>query len=176
MTTSSVQTGKIPAVAFLLARTVVYATAFIGFLFVYVPGRLLSRAGIASPTTIGPAQIVGIIVTTAGAGLCLWCLANFIQVGRGTPAPFDAPRRLVVRGPYRFVRNPMYIGGGVVLAGVALFYRSRAVLVYAVAFMLVAHTFVVFYEERVLRRRFGEEYELYLRSVRRWLPKIWPRG
>jgi protein-S-isoprenylcysteine O-methyltransferase Ste14 len=172
MPASTAQTGKMPALAFLLARTVVYATAFIGFLFVYVPARLISRTGIASPAVIGPAQIAGIIVTTVGAALCLWCLANFIQAGRGTPAPFDAPRRLVVTGPYRFVRNPMYMGGGVVLTGVALFYHSRAVLIYAIAFMLVAHTFVVFYEERVLRRSFGEEYEAYLRSVRRWLPKI----
>jgi protein-S-isoprenylcysteine O-methyltransferase Ste14 len=161
-----------PAVVSVLARTVVYSVLFIGFLFVYVPGRLLSRVGIAAPSSIGAAQIAGIIITTTGGALCIWCLVTFISVGRGTPAPFDAPRRLVIRGPYRFVRNPMYIGGGVVLGGVALFYRSLAVLVYALAFAVVAHLFVVFYEERVLRRAFGGEYEAYVGGVGRWLPKI----
>ena len=172
MDASNAPASKLPVVAFLLARTVVYAVLFIGFLFVYVPGRLLSRVGIARPTAMGAPQIAGIIVTTAGAALCFWCSATFVSAGRGTPAPFDAPRRLVMRGPYRFVRNPMYMGGGTILGGVALFYRSSAVLVYAVLFMLGFHLFVVFYEERVLRRKFGEDYEAYLRQARRWLPRI----
>jgi protein-S-isoprenylcysteine O-methyltransferase Ste14 len=172
MNASNAPAGKLPAVAFLLARTVVYAVFFIGFLFVYVPGRLLSRSGIAAPTSIRTPQVAAIIVTTAGAALCFWCLATFVLAGRGTPAPFDAPRRLVIRGPYRVVRNPMYVGGGIVLAGVALFYRSLAVLAYAALFILAFHIFVVFYEERVLRRRFGEDYEAYLQRVGRWLPKM----
>jgi protein-S-isoprenylcysteine O-methyltransferase Ste14 len=172
MNASNAQAGKLSAVAFLLARTVVYAAFFIGFLFVYVPNRLLSRSGIATPTSIRAPQIAAIIVTAAGAGLCFWCLATFVSAGRGTPAPFDAPRRLVIRGPYRFVRNPMYIGGGMVLSGVALFYRSLAVLAYTAVFILVFHVFVVFYEERVLRRRFGEDYQAYMQRVGRWLPKM----
>ena len=104
--------------------------------------------------------------------LALWCVLTFALVGRGTPAPFDPPRRLVVRGPYRFVRNPMYIGAAIALAGAALFYRSLPLLGYLALFLLVTHLFVCVYEEPTLRRAFGAEYEAYCRRVRRW----WPRG
>ena len=100
------------------------------------------------------------------------CVLTFALLGRGTPAPFDPPRRLVIRGPYRFVRNPMYIGAGLALGGAALFYNSVWLLAYVVLFLLAAHIFVVWYEEPTLRRTFGEEYDSYCRRVRRWWPKI----
>jgi len=93
-------------------------------------------------------------------------------VGKGTPAPFDPPRRLVVRGPYRFVRNPMYIGAALALAGAALFYGSWPLLGYMGLFLLITHLFVRLYEEPVLRRLFGTEYEEYCRVVRRWRPSL----
>jgi len=105
-----------------------------------------------------------------GAILALWCIATFIVIGRGTPAPFDPPRQLVVAGPYRFVRNPMYIGAGLALAGAALFYESWALLGYCVAFLFITHLFVVLYEESALRSTFGDSYVRYCQSVRRWLP------
>ena len=104
--------------------------------------------------------------------LALWCVFAFVRIGKGTPAPFDPPRRLVVRGPYRFVRNPMYIGGGLALGGAALFYESASLLAYAAAFLLAAHFFVVVYEEPTLRRGFGAEYEAYCQRVRRWRPGL----
>ena len=94
----------------------------------------------------------------------------FVFVGKGTPAPFDPPRRLVIRGPYRFVRNPMYIGAGLGLAGAAISYQSMSIAIYAGLFLITAHLFVVFYEEPTLRRMFGPEYERYCGSVRRWWP------
>jgi protein-S-isoprenylcysteine O-methyltransferase Ste14 len=106
----------------------------------------------------------------SGAALAVWCILSFAFLGRGTPAPFDPPRRLVLRGPYRYVRNPMYLGAALALAGAALFYRSGALLAYTGAFLLVMHAFVVWYEEPTLRRTFGESYEAYRRQVRRWLP------
>jgi protein-S-isoprenylcysteine O-methyltransferase Ste14 len=99
-------------------------------------------------------------------------VAAFARFGRGTPAPFDPPRRLVVRGPYRFVRNPMYIGAGLALIGVAMFYRAPQMLVYVAAFWAITHAFILLYEERVLRRLFGREYDEYRRQVRRWLPRL----
>ena len=119
----------------------------------------------------GP-QIAGAIAAGAGALLALWCVFAFVRIGKGTPAPFDPPRRLVVRGPYRFVRNPMYIGGGLALGGAALFYESASLLAYAAAFLLAAHFFVVVYEEPTLRRGFGAEYEAYCQRVRRWRPGL----
>ena len=153
---------------FALIRAVVYATLFIGFLLVFIPGRLLEWSGVSRPTSIGPAQIVGAVMTALGGAWALWCILTFALVGRGTPAPFDPPRRLVVRGPYRFIRNPMYGGAALAMAGAALFYRSLPLLTYALVFLLVTHLFVILYEEPTLRRTFGAEYDEYCRRVRRW--------
>ena len=110
-------------------------------------------------------------MVTIGTAIALWCVLMFVFIGKGTPAPFDPPRKLVIRGPYRFVRNPMYIGAGMTLAGAALFYESLSIFIYTGAFFLITHLFVVLYEEPTLRRIFGDEYEAYFRRVRRWLPK-----
>ena len=153
-----------------LGRAVAYAVLFVGIVLVFAPARLLSWSGASPPTAIGVPQVAGMLAAAAGGALALWCVLAFAVIGKGTPAPFDAPRRLVVRGPYRFVRNPMYVGGALALAGAALFYRSAALAAYAAIFFLVAHAFVVAYEEPALRKRFGAEYDAYCREVRRWRP------
>jgi protein-S-isoprenylcysteine O-methyltransferase Ste14 len=155
---------------FVFARTVTYAALFIGFVLIYLPGRLLSWTGIVRPAAIARPQVAGMVIGAAGAAVALWCIFTFATIGRGTPAPFDPPRRLVIRGPYRFVRNPMYIGAGLALASAALFYDSLPLLGYAGLFFLATHVFVVGYEEPTLRRTFGQEYEAYCRQVSRWWP------
>jgi protein-S-isoprenylcysteine O-methyltransferase Ste14 len=137
---------------------------------VFLPGRVLSWSGIIQPETIGPAQMTGVILGAAGGALALWCIVTFVVAGRGTPALFDPPRRLVVVGPYRWVRNPMYLGATLALAGAALFYESWALLGYAAAFILVMYLFVVVYEEPALRATFGAPYREYCERVRRWWP------
>jgi protein-S-isoprenylcysteine O-methyltransferase Ste14 len=154
---------------FVLIRAITYATLFIGFVLVYVPGLLLGSAT-ARPAVIGLQHVVGMIITVSGAVIALWCVFTFAFIGKGTPAPFDPPRRLVVRGPYRFVRNPMYIGAGFALLGAAIFYGSLAILIYAVVFFLATHLFVILYEEPALRQTFGSEYEAYCNRIRRWWP------
>lgn len=156
---------------FVLIRAVTYASLFIGLLLVYLPGRLLSSAGIDRPTVIGMPQIAGMIIGTIGATIALWCIFTFAFIGKGTPAPFDPPRKLVIRGPYRFVRNPMYIGAVLALLGAALFYGSLSILIYTGVFLLATHLFVVLYEEPTLRRTFGADYEAYCRRVSRWSPR-----
>jgi protein-S-isoprenylcysteine O-methyltransferase Ste14 len=111
------------------------------------------------------------ILVAIGTALALWCVFTFVFIGKGTPAPFDPPRKLVVCGPYRFVRNPMYIGAAMTLAGAALYYQSLSILIYTALFFLITHLFVVLYEEPTLRRTFGDEYDAYFRRVSRWLPK-----
>lgn len=155
---------------FILVRAIVYATLFVGLLLVYVPSRLLSRSGIVPPSVISAPQIGGMIIVALGTAIALWCILTFVFVGKGTAAPFDPPRRLVINGPYRFVRNPMYIGAIVTMLGVALFYGSLSILTYAAVFFLATHLFVILYEEPVLRQTFGEDYEKYCRRVRRWWP------
>jgi protein-S-isoprenylcysteine O-methyltransferase Ste14 len=111
------------------------------------------------------------IIGAIGAALAVWCIGTFIVIGRGTPAVFDPPRRLVSAGPYSVVRNPMYIGAALALAGAALFYGSWPLLWYCFGFALITHLFVVFYEEPTLRRTFGDAYDRYCRRVHRWWPK-----
>lgn len=154
------------------ARAVTYAALFIGFVLIYLPGRLVSWSGIARPAAIAAPQAAGMVIGAVGAAVALWCIFAFVTIGKGTPAPFDPPRRLVIRGPYRFVRNPMYIGAGLALASAALFYESFPLLGYAGLFFLAAHVFAVLYEEPTLRRTFGQDYEVYCREVGRWWPRV----
>ena len=156
---------------FVLVRAVTYAVFFIGLVLVYLPARFLSWSGIVRPAVIGAPQVAGMIMVTIGTAMALWCVFTFVFIGKGTPAPFDPPRKLVIRGPYRFVRNPMYIGAGMTLAGAALFYQSLSIFIYTGVFFLITHLFVVLYEEPTLRRTFGDEYEAYFGRVSRWVPK-----
>ena len=157
---------------FVFVRAVTYSTLFIGLMLVYVPARLLSWSGLVRPVAMEVQQVVGMVIGVAGSAVALWCIFTFASVGKGTPAPFDPPRRLVIRGPYRFVRNPMYLGAGLALAGAALFNESWPLLRYTGFFLLATHLLVVWYEEPALRRTFGQEYEAYCGRVRRWWPRV----
>ena len=155
---------------FILVRTLTYAALFIGLVLIYLPARILSRAGIVRPESIELQQVVGMVLGAAGAMVALWCVFSFAFIGKGTPAPFDPPRKLVIQGPYRFVRNPMYIGAGLALVSTALFFQSIQLLAFAVVFFLITHLFVVWFEEPTLRRMFGQEYQDYCRKIGRWWP------
>src|SRR5262249_11288269 len=115
---------------FVLVRAITYAALFISFVLVYLPARFLSWSGIVAPATTGVLQVAGMIMVMIAPAIALWCVFTFAFIGKGTPAPFDPPRKLVIRGPYRFVRNPMYIGAGMTLAGAALFYESLSISIY----------------------------------------------
>jgi len=159
-------------VIFIFARAVTYAALFIGLLLIFLPNRILSSTGIIRPSAIGAWQVAGMLLGASGAALALTCILAFVFIGRGTPAPFDPPRRLVVQGPYRLVRNPMYLGAGLALTGAALFYQSISLLGYAGLFLLITHMFVVLYEEPTLRQSFEADYQAYCRRTGRWWPKL----
>jgi protein-S-isoprenylcysteine O-methyltransferase Ste14 len=97
---------------------------------------------------------------------------NFIERGKGTPAPIDPPKLLVTSGPYRCVRNPMYLGGVLILLGESLLFASILLLLYLCFIWMAFHLFIVLYEEPHLRKVFGTGYEEYCRNVRRWVPDI----
>jgi protein-S-isoprenylcysteine O-methyltransferase Ste14 len=97
---------------------------------------------------------------------------DFAVIGRGTPAPIDAPKRLVTRGPYAVARNPMYVGMLLALVGWLALYPTAALAIYAAAVALGFHVWVVFYEEPHLRRVFGAEYDDYCSRVGRWFPRL----
>jgi protein-S-isoprenylcysteine O-methyltransferase Ste14 len=108
--------------------------------------------------------------------LMLMCVWRFGTTGEGTPAPFDAPRKFVAVGPYRYVRNPMYWGMALTLIGEAVLFAewSRAntirMGIYAATLVVITNAFVIFYEEPTLRGKFGGTYEEYCRRVNRWIP------
>jgi protein-S-isoprenylcysteine O-methyltransferase Ste14 len=102
----------------------------------------------------------------------VWSFASFTIQGRGTPNPLDPPRELVVTGLYRFVRNPIYVGGFIALLGYVLWSPSLPVLIMPLIFIVAAFLFVHFYEEPHLRRTFGKVYEDYCCSVPGWLPRL----
>jgi protein-S-isoprenylcysteine O-methyltransferase Ste14 len=118
------------------------------------------------------ARLIGWPLVLAGALLTLWCIITFVARGRGTPAPFDPPREFVAAGPYRYVRNPMYIGAFGVLLGSGLILRSPSIVGLAALFLLLVHLLVLLYEEPALTSQFGDPYRQYKSSVHRWLPRL----
>jgi protein-S-isoprenylcysteine O-methyltransferase Ste14 len=144
----------------------------IGWLMGYL--RLLDAAlGAELPAWV---QLPGIVAVVAGAALALICGAMLSTRGIGTLAGEEwfMPREFVATGPFRFVRNPMSLGGVVLLTGIALWHLSAFGLGLAAAVFLVAHLVVVYAEEPGLEKRFGDSYREYRRNVRRWLPRVTP--
>jgi protein-S-isoprenylcysteine O-methyltransferase Ste14 len=119
-----------------------------------------------------PAHLLGILCIVLGAVLLGVCIVEFAQSGRGTLSPVDPPRRLVVRGLYRYVRNPMYLSVTTIVLGEGLLTRSWALSVYWAIWFLGANLFVMGYEEPALRRRFGASYDAYTKQVGRWFPNL----
>ena len=119
-----------------------------------------------------PWRCLGLLLVGIGAVVLLRCVWDFWATGRGTLAPIDPPKHLVVRGLYRVVRNPMYVAVFWILLGQSLFFKSLWLFYYAIAAGIVIHLFVMFYEEPALRRKFGAEYDAYCRRVYRWLPRF----
>lgn len=154
----------------LLLKNLLFTVLMPGTVGVYLPLWIAgaSRAEFAWPWTVWRLIAIGPIVL--GAALYFSCLWQFGARGRGTPAPIDPPKRLVIWGPYRYVRNPMYVGVFLVVLGWTLFFRSTDLLWYAAAVALAFNVFIFVVEEPVLRRKFGNEYAAYCRAVRRWWP------
>src|ERR1700687_795740 len=156
---------------FIALRAILFSTGFI-FLWGWVALSLHRRYD----TTLGFAfsgwtTDLGIVLMAAGGALAFVCIATFVTRGEGTTAPMAPPRRFVAAGPYQFVRNPMYIGGFLVLAGFGLCEQAAATLLLALPWLLLSHLFVILYEEPRLRTTFGSPYDAYCRSVPRWLPR-----
>jgi len=151
--------------------TFVGATLFIGATLVYVP-YLMARWHL-SPPLFGwePMRWIGMALMLLAAPVILDFLVRFVVHGHGTPVPIAPPTRLVVRGSFRYVRNPAYLAAVVGLVGQGLWFGSASVLIYALVMWVAFHLFVIGYEEPTLRASFGSEYEAYCRAVPRWLPR-----
>lgn len=151
----------------LILRNLLFTVVVAGLGGAWVPWWILTRHG----RTATPAAWAAVPVIAAGIALYVWCVWNFATVGGGTPGPWDAPSRVVAAGPYRWVRNPIYLAALLIVLGEAWLFLSLALLTYAGAMAVVFHLFVIGYEEPTLRRRFGSAYLEYQRMVPRWIPR-----
>jgi protein-S-isoprenylcysteine O-methyltransferase Ste14 len=154
----------------LLLRSIFFTFLLPGSVTILIP-YLILRAK-ESESVIGWIRYLGLLVIAIGGSGLLWCIWQFFAEGRGTLAPIDPPKDLVVHGLYRVVRNPMYVSVMTILLGEAFYFASIGILIEAVIFFLATHLFIVFYEEPHLKRQFGSTYEEYLRGVRRWVPRL----
>ena len=149
----------------LALKNLLFTLVVPGTVGVYLP-LILARS--RTPTS-GLDFKLAIMLFTIGGSIYAWCVFDFASFGRGTPLPLDAPRKLVKRGLYRYSRNPMYVGVLTMIFGWAVLYQSPAVAVYGLAVALCFYSFVVFFEEPILSKRFGADYEQYCTEVPRWL-------
>lgn len=152
----------------LVVKNLLFTVIVPGTVAVYVP---LLIAAQRSPAP-GLPLVAGCVLLASGVAIYIWCVWEFAWFGRGTPAPIDAPKRLVVRGLYHYTRNPMYCGVLTVILGWALIFRAVPLVVYTVVVATCFHLMIVLYEERHLRREFGNDYQDYCTRVARWLPKL----
>jgi protein-S-isoprenylcysteine O-methyltransferase Ste14 len=151
----------------LIVRNLVFTVVVPGLGGAWLPWWIVTRHGHAATATAWEA----VPVIAAGAALYGWCVWNFAAVGRGTPGPWDAPSHVVAVGPYRWVRNPIYLAALLVVLGEAWLFMSPWLLAYAGIMAVCFHLFVIGYEERTLRRRFGPAYLAYRQAVPRWIPR-----
>jgi protein-S-isoprenylcysteine O-methyltransferase Ste14 len=152
-----------------IVKTLIFTVFVPGTVAVYVPMILIG--GFRKPES-GPLMWLGIVVVALGAAIYFRCAWEFAVRGLGTPAPIAPTKFLVTTALHRYVRNPMYIGVALVILGEAVLFRALHLAEYAALMLLIAHLFVVFYEEPTLRRQFGESYEEYRRTVPRWIPRF----
>ena len=153
----------------LFIRTLVFTLIGPGSIIVIIPWLLLSSS-VNFPLETGRLRLLGLVAIVLGALLYFWCAWDFALSGRGTPAPWDPPQRLVSRRLYSKMRNPIFVGIILVLVGEAIVFQSGALLTYAALMWLGFHLRVVYFEEPTLRRKFGAVYEEYCNTVPRWIP------
>ena len=125
------------------------------------------------PVSFAP-SIIGLLFIGTGLILWIWSVGLFGTVGQGTLAPWDPPQKLVIRGSYRYVRNPMITGAICILLGETLLLGSAWLLAWFILFLAINIIYIPFFEEPGLERRFGHDYLVYKQHVPRWIPRIKP--
>ena len=155
----------------LFLKNLAFTLVIPGSVGFYVPLLLVrgrpARSGIVVPVAL---MLFGVAIS-----LYFWSVWHFGARGRGTPLPLDAPKKLVIQGPYRYTRNPMYLGLFSALIGWLILFPIAALAVYAVIVAIAVSLFVIGYEEAALHQMFGAEYDAYRSAVPRWLPRFRPR-
>jgi len=152
-----------------ILNTILFTIVVPGTVAILIPRWLLG--GFFRPED-APLTWLGGVLFLCGAAIYLRCAWEFAVRGLGTPAPIAPTKYLVTTALHQYVRNPMYLGVALAILGEAALFRSVHLVVYAGSMLLIAHLFVLLYEEPTLARRFGESYEEYRRTVPRWIPKL----
>jgi protein-S-isoprenylcysteine O-methyltransferase Ste14 len=151
-------------------KTLIWSIFVPGTLATFVPYLLLSSKFELFHVELSSFRFAGLAPIALGALLYLRCAWDFTFTGKGTPAPFDPPKEIVVSSLYRYVRNPMYVALLLLLIGEAILFESALIVVLAVILFSVFHLWVIFYEEPTLRQKFGDSYKQYCLNVSRWIP------
>ncbi len=152
----------------LVIKSIVFTLLVPGTVAVMVPWSIIQEAEVGDLYSI----LSGLFLMAIGIAIYSWCVWDFVTFGKGTPAPIDAPKNLVVRGLYHYSRNPMYVGVLFFISGWALLYTIPLMIVYGICVALCFQLFVVFYEEPMLEKLFGSDYGKYCVSVNRWMPRL----
>lgn len=153
--------------------TIVFLLLIIPFWLIWIPNKILSSPNHIYLFNLGVYRYLGLAPIGLGVVIYILCSGSFIFVGKGSPIPFTPTKKLVVKGLYRFVRNPLYIAGVLVLSGEAILFQSLGIFIYCLAvfgFMII----LVLMEETLLAEKFGARYEQYCKSVPRWIPRLPP--
>src|SRR5688500_4616230 len=154
----------------LLFRNLLFTILQPGVVVVLLPYLLLTWRGYEFvPRTFSTTHLAGAALIVAGVLIMATCILRFVTEGKGTISPIDPTKKLIVRGLYRYSRNPMYVGAMLILIGETIFWWSAALALYAAVVFIAFNVFIILHEEPRLRREFGPEYESYLHEVGRWV-------
>ena len=153
--------------------TLLFLLLIIPFFLIWIPHRILLSPEYIYRFDIGIYRYFGLAPIVLGVVIYLFCSGSFVFVGKGTPIPFTPTKELIVTGLYRFVRNPLYIAGVLVLAGEAILFQSLGIFLYCLVMFGVFNVHVLM-EETLLAEKFCARYEQYCKSVPRWIPRLKP--
>lgn len=152
----------------LVAKNLAYTLVVPSTVAIYLPWVLMP----AQPASSGGWLYLSLVLFFFGSAIYAWCLWDFANAGLGTPAPFDAPKHLVVQGLYRYTRNPMYGGILTIILGWIVLFPSLPLLLYGLSVGFSCHLLVLLYEELHLQKVFKAGYDEYCTQVQRWVPLI----
>jgi protein-S-isoprenylcysteine O-methyltransferase Ste14 len=164
---------KISEILPALLGTLLFLFIIIPFFLILIPRKILLSHEHIYRFDIGVYRYCGLAPIVFGVVIYVFCSGSFVFIGKGTPIPFTPTKELIVTGLYRFVRNPLYIAGVLVLAGEALLFQSLGIFFYCLVMFGIFNVHVLM-EETLLAKQFGATYEQYCKSVPRWIPRLKP--
>ena len=154
-------------------KNIIFTFVVPGTVTVLIPYWLLTPSYTRFSFDLGLFRYGSVLFMLLGIALYFWCLWHFTFSGRGMPAPIDPTEELVVQGPYRVVRNPMYLAVLAVLLGEVVLFEAPVLITYTVIWVAIVFSVVLVYEEPALRRQFGDTYRRYCAEAPRWIPWKW---